>query len=78
MINRRELLQSAGLSLASTQLRAQPYTTEVSTADWLKTCPVLICEAYNPPFYPSLDYNATKAVNIAAALWPNAKDSFTN
>ncbi len=68
MMNRRELLQSAGLALASSQLHAQPQTSAVSTADWLKTCRVLICEAYNPPFYPSLDYNPAKAVNIATTL----------
>ncbi len=38
------------------------------TADWLKTCRTLICEAYNPPFYPSLDYKADKAVSIATTL----------
>jgi hypothetical protein len=35
---------------------------------WLKTCRTLICEAYNPPFYPSFDYRADKAVKIATEL----------
>ena len=34
----------------------------------MKTCRTLICEAYNPPFYPSFDYQAEKAVGIATAL----------
>ncbi len=68
MINRRELFQSAAFGLAASQLPAQPQSAAVSTTDWLKTCRTLICEAYNPPFYPSLDYQADKAVSIAAAL----------
>jgi hypothetical protein len=68
MMNRRELFQSAGAALAASQLRAQPKSAAVSTPEWLKTCRTLICEAYNPPFYPSLDYQAGKAVSIAAAL----------
>ena len=48
-------------------LQAEP-AAEVASADWLKTCRTLICEAYNPPFYPSFDYQAEKAVSIAAAL----------
>ena len=48
MINRRELFQSAGLALAATQLPARAEEQPpVSTAEWLKTCRTLICEAYN-------------------------------
>ena len=68
MMNRRELIQSAGVALAASQLRAQPQSAAVSTPEWLKTCRTLICEAYNPPFYPSFDYQADTAVGIAAAL----------
>ncbi|MCU1233384.1 MAG: hypothetical protein JWP63_1351, partial [Candidatus Solibacter sp.] len=68
MMNRRELLQSAGLAMAASQVLAQPRNSEAGTADWLKTCRALICEAYNPPFYPSFDYKAEMAVNIATTL----------
>lgn len=70
MMNRREWFQSAGLAMAAARLPGEPQGAagEVATADWLKTCRVLICEAYNPPFYPSFDYKADKAVSIATAL----------
>jgi hypothetical protein len=67
MMNRRELLKSAGLAMVASQMGAMP-PGEVTTADWLKTCRALICEAYNPSFYPSFDYKADKAVAIATAL----------
>ena len=70
-LSRRELLKSAGLAVAASQvqrgLQAEP-PGEVAAADWLKTCRTLICEAYNPPFYPSFDYQAEKAAGIARAL----------
>jgi len=37
-------------------------------ADWLRFNKTLIAEAYNPPFYPSLDYEPEKAVSIAKDL----------
>jgi len=48
MINRRELFQSTGLAVAASQLQAAPQSQPpaVSTAEWLKTCRALICEAY--------------------------------
>jgi len=67
MVNRREVLKSAGFAMAAARLHAEA-PTEVVVADWLKTCRVLICEAYNPPFYPAFDYRAEKAVTVAAAL----------
>ncbi|MCX6629584.1 MAG: family 10 glycosylhydrolase, partial [Candidatus Solibacter sp.] len=67
MMNRRELLKSAGLAMTASQVHGEPQR-EVAAADWLKTCRALICEAYNPPFYPSFDYQAEKAVGIATAL----------
>ena len=64
-INRRELLMGAGaLALAA----PGPAEAAPATDVWLKTCRALICEAYNPPFYPSFDYRAEKAVSIATAL----------
>ena len=69
-MNRRELFQSAGLPSPHRSFtpRRKALRQPVSTADWLKTCRALICEAYNPPFYPSFDYKAPKAVAIATAL----------
>jgi hypothetical protein len=68
-LNRRELLQGAGLGFAAstTPNTAGADDTNAGT-DWIRTCRGLICEAYNPPFYPSLDYQAAKAVNIAQQL----------
>ena len=64
-ITRRDLLQAAGFVLAS-QLPgdAQP----AASAAWIRTCRGLICEAYNPPFYPSFDFQPHKAVEIATQL----------
>ncbi len=67
-LNRRELLQSAGLLLAGSQL-SQPAAAETSSAhDWIRNTRTLIAEAYNPPFYPSLDYDPEKALKIAREL----------
>src|SRR5262249_10383865 len=55
-----------GLSLAASQT-LRPAETN-GAADWIRTCRALICEAYNPPFYPSLDYRPEKAVSIAQQL----------
>jgi hypothetical protein len=63
-VNRRELLQGAGMALAASRVGL----TESAAPDWIRTCRALICEAYNPPFYPSLDYRADKAVSIAREL----------
>lgn len=35
---------------------------------WAGSCRAVIAEAYNPPFYPSFDYRAEKAVAITKAL----------
>ena len=69
-LNRRELLQSAGLLLISPQLRAAllPAAAPSPAYQWLRSTRVLIAEAYNPPFYPSLDYEPEKAVRIAQEL----------
>ncbi len=70
-LNRRELFTSAGVALAASQLpvelRAQNQAA-LTTAAWLTTCRTMICEAYNPPFYPSLDYAPAKAIEVATAL----------
>ena len=69
-LNRRELLQSAGLLLITPQLRAAllPAAAPSPAYQWLRSTRVLIAEAYNPPFYPSLDYEPEKAVRIAQEL----------
>jgi hypothetical protein len=36
--------------------------------EWIRHNRTLIAEAYNPPFYPSLDYEPSKAVDIAVDL----------
>jgi hypothetical protein len=73
-LNRRELLQSAGFLLATPQLRGAsppgPGGTPApgSAYDWIRSTRILIAEAYNPPFYPSLDYDPERAVKIAREL----------
>ena len=62
--NRRQLLMGAGV-LALRQASAGP-TAPMEV--WLKTCRILILEAYNPPFYPSFDYKPDRAVKIATEL----------
>ncbi len=66
-MNRRELLQTAGALLAGSQLAPAAPGSE-STWDWIRSTRVLIAEAYNPPFYPSFDYEPEKAVRIAKEL----------
>jgi hypothetical protein len=64
LYSRRELLRQAGFLLVAPVLAA----SADSTNEWVTTCRMLICEGYNPPFYPSFDYSPSKAVSIAAAL----------
>lgn len=73
--NRRELLQSSGLLLASQlALRgAEPSPQSAAAAgggayEWIRNTRTLIAEGYNPPFYPSLDYEPAKAIRIAREL----------
>jgi hypothetical protein len=65
-LNRRQLLMGAGAMMALPTRGAPAAAPE--TGVWLKSCRTLICEAYNPPFYPSLDFQAEKAVRIAGEL----------
>jgi hypothetical protein len=69
-IDRRQLLRSAGFLLAGSQwpAAAEPQGGSVSTYEWIRGTRTLIAEAYNPPFYPSLDYDPAKAVKIAGEL----------
>ena len=72
VLNRRDLLRSAGYLLAGSALNgadaAEPEPAANPTYEWIRNTRTLICEAYNPPFYPSLDYEAPKAVKIATDL----------
>jgi hypothetical protein len=64
-MTRRDLLQAAGfLAVSDLAVDAQ----SAPSADWIRTCRGLICEAYNPPFYPSFDFQPRKAVEIATQL----------
>ena len=69
-MNRRELLEAAGFLLAGSQtpMPAQTPAGSVATHEWIRSTRTLIAEAYNPPFYPSLDYEPGKAVKIAREL----------
>src|SRR5579871_4395997 len=70
-ISRRELLQQSALLAAAAQFRSAPLKAapaSLSTYDWIRSTRILIAEAYNPPFYPALDYEAEKAVRIAREL----------
>jgi hypothetical protein len=68
--SRRELLQSAGFLLAGSELAssADAQTQPSGAYEWIRNTRTLIAEAYNPPFYPSLDYEPAKAVKIAREL----------
>ena len=70
-ITRRELLQQSAMLAAAARLgigdsKAAP--VGMSTYEWIRSTRILIAEAYNPPFYPSLDYQPEKAVSIAREL----------
>jgi hypothetical protein len=67
-ISRRELLEAAGFLLAGSQAPAEAQGAPGDAYEWIRSTRTLIAEAYNPPFYPSLDYEPGKAVEIAKAL----------
>ncbi len=80
-LNRRKFLQSTGFMLAGAQLpfgelptlaaalgEPSQATSNASVWDWIHNNRTLIAEAYNPPFYPALDYDPEKAVRIAKDL----------
>jgi hypothetical protein len=74
----RELLTAAGAAAVAPRGHAAAPGSPMDV--WLKTCRTLICEAYNPPFYPSFDYPSDKAVKIAlewnadSVCYPAASD----
>jgi len=70
-ITRREVLQQSAMLAAAARLgmgRSQAAPAGMSTYEWIRSTRILIAEAYNPPFYPALDYRTEKAVGIAREL----------
>jgi hypothetical protein len=67
-ISRRKLLIESGLLAAASQWSSAAPAATAGGAGWIRTCRGLICEAYNPPFYPSLDFEPKKAIAVATAL----------
>ncbi len=79
VITRRQMLAMTALTVNAPGLHilraageALPSAGQTAAAahlpEWIHCNRTLIAEAYNPPFYPSLDYTAAKAVAIAADL----------
>ncbi len=82
-ISRRQLLQraSAGAAFATLGTNARYNVAlpprEVSSSlkpsfEWIRSIRLMIAEGYAPPFYPSLDYEPEKALEIARRLNCNA------
>lgn len=75
-VTRRTMLKMSALTLSSTWLPSTGALTAAEAAsghsasfdEWVRFNRTMIAEAYNPPFYPSLDYDPTKAVRIALDL----------
>jgi hypothetical protein len=79
-ITRREALQRAGLMTATSALGSSIFVhplanisdTESDPHDlihkWIRSARIVIAEGYNPPFYPSFDYEPEKALAIARQL----------
>ena len=79
IMNRRELLQRAGVVAAGTALgrdfgySAVSFPMDASpslkpSSEWIRSARLLIAEAYCPPFYPTLEYDPEKALAIARRL----------
>ena len=83
VMSRREMLKITALALQAPGFQglhakemgllsqAEPHTAGqpiASTYEWIHFNRTLIAEAYNPPFYPSFDYEPAKAISIALAL----------
>jgi hypothetical protein len=83
-ISRRELLQRAGAMAATTAwtgLSGDPGFAEAVFEgaaaappgfEWIRSVRLMIAEGYAPPFFPSLDYDPKKAVELARKLNCNA------
>ena len=82
-ITRRELLQQAGIMTVSSVVGSSIPSYSLTTPGpkpgysedayaWIRSARIVIAEAYNPPFYPSFDYEPEKALAIARQLNANA------
>jgi len=67
-MTRRDLLQNIGFTLAAQSVLKSTPAGLSKTYDWIRSPRILIAEAYNPPFYPSLDYDPQVALRIAKEL----------
>lgn len=76
-ITRRELLERVGTALTAAALSDGSLKRALADArgsapeaayDWIRHPRILLAEAYNPPFYPSFDYDPAKALAIAREL----------
>jgi hypothetical protein len=77
-LTRREMMKLTALAMNAptlTHLNAATATKPMPVSGkpedvwhWIRYNRTLIAEAYNPPFYPSLDYVPAKAVEIAKTL----------
>jgi hypothetical protein len=68
MTSRRDLLKAAGFLVAGAAPLDAAAASQSPAYAWIPRARTLIAEAYNPPFYPSLDYEPRKAVHIAQEL----------
>lgn len=75
--NRRELLQRTGALAAATTLGFGANLNVAGSAaadplnpsfEWIRSARLLIAEGYVPPFYPTLDYDAERALSLARRL----------
>jgi hypothetical protein len=75
-VTRRTMLKMTALTLSSPWLPSAGALAAAEAAsghsasfdEWVRFNRTMIAEGYNPPFYPSLDYDPTKAVRIALDL----------
>jgi glycosyl hydrolase family 42 (putative beta-galactosidase)/putative glycosyl hydrolase-like family 6 (GHL6) protein len=79
VMNRRELLKRTGFGLATAAVAGvklvgglaawdSPGGTPGSSPDWIRNARIVLAEGYNPPFYPSFEYDPEKAVSITRQL----------
>lgn len=77
-MTRREMMALSAMTVGTAGWKtwsahaAEPAAAENDRYEWIKSCRALIAEAYNPPFYPSLDYEPQRAVANAVELNCNA------
>lgn len=78
-MNRRELLRRTGGALATSALTGASFDRALAAGgspagapsplpEWIRTARIVLAEGYNPPFYPSFEYDPEKALSIARQL----------